>query len=105
MTSVLVAKPCCTNEGLCGRMVAVQVADIWHHENAPCAPSTLVGRGREHPGRLSTGGGSGLISKQREINPYCSSEPSKPVLAKPVSLKTPFSLKGIICLLPLMQSG
>lgn len=65
MTSVRAVEPCCTNEGLCGSVVAIGLADLWHHENALGAPSTTpgAGAGREHPGRLSTGGGTGLTSE------------------------------------------
>lgn len=67
MTSAQAVELCCTNEGLCGSVVAVGLADLWHHENALGAPSTTPGVGagawREHPGRLSPGGGRGLTSE------------------------------------------
>lgn len=87
MASVLVAEPGHTNEQLCGWVMAVWLAGLWHHAH------TTTGERLEHTGKQSTAGvgghvlNPGLTSQQR--NPYFSSEPFRIVPAKPVSLKTP----------------
>ena len=108
VTSVPVAEPDCTNERLCGLAMAIRPDNLWHPEYVPMHPPPPgggggggqegAGRETEHSWvkRASLGLRPDIRAKR---NSYVASEPSRSVPAKPVSLKTLFSLKATVCFL------